>query len=92
MPHVGVQGLGPRHTQKDRAQCDKGQTIVIDGEIESVTWQDGLEDHRVLNDLDQTGHGNDDKPAHHDRAEYLANVSGAAPLHDKQQHQYDQGN
>ena len=85
MAHVGIERLGPRHCQHDRAQRQERGPAVGGEEAHSVQWVQRVEDHRrIVEDVDDAQHRDGEEVEDHDRAEQRADLGGAAALNHEQ--------
>ena len=91
VPQVGIQGLGPCHTQHHRAQDDEGRARLVHDEAHRIVGADGPQHGGVLDDVADTQHPQHQKPQQGDRPEELADAGSAPLLHHKQQEQDHQG-
>ena len=81
MPHVGVQRLGARHGEDDRAHREEGAHRLVDEEADRVQRVDHRQDDaRPVDDVHDAEHRDRDEIEEHDRPEHQADPGRAARL------------
>ena len=90
MPHIGIEGLGAGHREKNRPEHDETAPRCIKKQSDGAGRIEGEKYARVLHDppdAEQAEHG---KPDHHHRSKGAPNCRGPAALHEKETDQQDE--
>ncbi len=91
MTHIGVERLGTGNREDDSSKQDETLPRVCRQQLDAVIGVERPEDLRLLEDLDRTKQTDNEEPQGGDRSEETADHSSAAPLHEKEAEQQDDG-
>ena len=84
MAHIGIERLGARHGQTDRAEDGERHARMVAEEQQRIIRVDRAEDAEVVGDVIDAEPGQRQEPDQHDRPEKGGDAVGAVALHQEQ--------